>query len=181
MVISSMTGRSLAVAALLLTACCTAFPAVLVPAGSTWKYLDDGSNQSNAWQTIDYEDDGWEAGPAQLGYGDGDEATIVSYGPDADNKYITTYFRHVFEVADLTGITNVVVRLLRDDGGIVYLNGVEVLRVNMPAGPVTYLTLASSAAGGTNSTTFFTTNISPSLLIIGRNILAVEIHQSGGG
>jgi hypothetical protein len=174
-----MTGRSLAVAALLLTACYSAFPAVLVPTGSTWKYLDDGSNQSNAWQTIDYEDDGWEAGPAQLGYGDGDEATVVSFGPDSNNKYITTYFRHLFEVADLTGITNVIVRLLRDDGGIVYLNGVEIFRSNMPLGPVNYLTLAASS--GSSSTTFFTTNISPSLLIIGRNLLAVEIHQASPG
>src|SRR5688572_12241060 len=176
-----MRRRFLIIALFLTFVVWTGFSAVLVPAGSVWKYLDDGSNQSNAWRTIEYEDDGWEAGPAQLGYGDGDEATIVSYGPDSDNKYITTYFRHVFEVADLTGITNVIVRLLRDDGGIVYLNGTEVFRSNMPGGPVTYLTLASSAAGGTNSTTFFTTNISPSLLIIGRNILAVEIHQSGGG
>lgn len=171
-----MTVRSL-VAVLLLIAL-PAFSAVLVPAGSVWKYLDDGSNQSNAWQTIDYEDDGWEAGPAELGYGDGDEATVVSYGPDSSNKYITTYFRHLFEVADLTGITNLIVRLRRDDGGIVYLNGVEVFRSNMPLGPVNYLTLAASSAGGTNSTAFFSTNLSPSLLIIGRNILAVEIHQS---
>jgi hypothetical protein len=150
-----------------------AFAAPLVPMGSTWRYLDDGSNQSNAWRTIDYEDDGWETGPAQFGYGDGDENTIVSYGPDPDNKYITTYFRHVFEVADLTGITNAIVRLLRDDGGIVYLNGAEVFRVNMPTGVVDYQTLASSSAGGTNSI-----NISPSLLMVGRNMLAVEIHQS---
>jgi hypothetical protein len=177
---SSMIVRPLLVASVGVFLCASAFSAVLVPQGSIWKYLDDGSNQSNAWRTIEYEDDGWEAGPGQLGYGDGDEETVVSFGPDPDNKYITTYFRHMFEVADLTGITNVIVRLLRDDGGIVYLNGIEVFRSNMPGGPVDYLTVASTAAGGTNSTTFFGTNISPSLLIIGRNILAVEIHQSSG-
>src|SRR5688572_7523744 len=105
---------------------------VLVPAGSIWKYLDDGSDQGIAWRTIDYEDDGWLSGPAQLGYGDGDEATTVEFGPDEDSKYVTTYFRHVFELTDTNGLTNLVVRLLRDDGGIVYLNGVEVFRHNMP-------------------------------------------------
>ncbi|MCI0744792.1 MAG: metallophosphoesterase [Verrucomicrobia subdivision 3 bacterium] len=158
----------------------TAFSAVLVPAGSVWKYLDDGSNQSNAWQTIEFEDDGWESGPAQLGYGDGDEATIVSFGTNANSKFITTYFRHVFEVADLTGITNVTVRLQRDDGGIVYLNGVEIFRSNMPNGPVNYLTPASTAAGGTNSTFFFSTNVPLSLVLTGRNLLAVEVHQNSG-
>jgi hypothetical protein len=153
-----------------------AFPvnsAVLVPAGSDWKYLDDGSNQSNAWRTIEYEDDGWESGPAQLGYGDGDEATTVSFGPSATNKYVTTYFRHTFEVQDVTGITNLLVRLLRDDGGIVYLNGVEIFRSAMPPGEVNYLTLAS----GAGSSTFVSTNVDPAVLLTGRNLLAVEIHQ----
>jgi len=75
--------------------------AAFVPFGSTWKLLDDGSNQSNAWRSIDYEDDGWASGPAQLGYGDGDEATEVSYGTNAGDKYITTYFRQTFNVSDV--------------------------------------------------------------------------------
>src|SRR5687767_8098053 len=126
MEVSSMMTRLFLAGLALHLVCLSAFSAVLVPRGSVWKYLDDGSNQSNAWKTIEYEDDGWEAGPAQLGYGDGDEETIVSFGTNSANKYITTYFRHVFEVADLTGITNIIARLLRDDGGIVYLNGIEV-------------------------------------------------------
>jgi hypothetical protein len=152
--------------------------AALVPAGSTWKYLDDGSDQGTAWRSIDYEDDGWLSGPAQLGYGDGDEATVVEFGPDEDNKYITTYFRHIFELTDTNGITNLVVRLLRDDGGIVYLNGVEVFRSNMPTGAVNYLTPAGGATG--SSTTFHPTNAHPRHLVLGRNLLAVEIHQSAG-
>ena len=152
---------------------------VLAPAGSIWKYLDDGSDQGTAWRSIDYEDDGWLSGPAQLGYGDGDEATTVEFGPDEDNKYITTYFRHVFELTDTNGLTNLVLRLLRDDGAIVYLNGVEVFRHNMPA-VVNYLTPASSTSSGTASSTFFSTNASPRLLLIGRNLLAVEVHQVNG-
>ena len=45
----------------------------LTPAGSTWKYLDNGSNQGTAWQAIGFNDSAWPSGPAQLGYGDGDE------------------------------------------------------------------------------------------------------------
>jgi hypothetical protein len=49
----------------------------LVPAGSTWHYRDDGSDQGTAWRASAFNDAAWTAGPAQLGYGDGDEATAV--------------------------------------------------------------------------------------------------------
>ena len=148
--------------------------AALVPFGSTWKYLDDGSNQSNVWRSVDYEDDGWSSGPAQLGYGDGDEATEVSYGTNAELKHITTYFRTVFNVTDTNGLTNLVLNIIRDDGAIVYLNGAEVLRSGMPAGTVNYNTLATS--NGENSSG--TANLSPSLFLPGANLLAVEVHQN---
>ena len=70
----------------------------LVPAGSTWRYLDNGSNQGTAWRASGFADGGWAQGAAQLGYGDGDEATVVSYGPNAAAKYRTTYFRRQFTV-----------------------------------------------------------------------------------
>src|SRR5215211_6624498 len=106
----------------------------LVAAGSVWKYLDNGSNQGTAWLAASFNDGGWASGPAQLGYGDGDEATVVSYGSDTNNKFITTYFRRAFNVADAAAFTNLTLRVLRDDGAIVYLNGTEVWRTNMPSG-----------------------------------------------
>jgi hypothetical protein len=142
-----------------------------------WKYLDNGSNQSNAWRSIDYEDDGWASGPAQLGYGDGDEATEVGYGTNAASKYITTYFRHTFIVPDRLAFTNLVLRVIRDDGVVVYLNGVEVFRNNMPAGAVNYLTEAPLSIGGSGESAVLTTNVNPALLFNGANVLAVEIHQ----
>ena len=151
--------------------------AALVPFGSIWKYLDDGSNQgtnqNNLWRTADLEDDGWGSGPAQLGYGDGDESTEVGYGTNAALKYITTYFRRTFDVPDTNAFTNLVLNLIRDDGAVVYLNGIEVFRNGMPAGTILYNTLATS--NGENS--IGSTNVSPTLLVAGANLLAVEIHQ----
>jgi len=69
--------------------------------------------------------------------------------------------------------------VLRDDGAIAFLNGVEVFRSNMPVGAVNYLTYAPTvAAGADETTTFYATNVSPALLVNGTNVLAVEIHQS---
>ena len=74
----------------------------LIPFGSTWKYLANGSNQGTAWTAIGFNDGSpWLSGPAELGYGDGDEATVVSYGSNASNKYVTTYFRKTISIPNL--------------------------------------------------------------------------------
>jgi hypothetical protein len=152
---------------------------VLVPVGATWKYLDDGSNQGTAWREPGFDDSGWASGPAQLGYGDGDEATEVSYGPNSEDKYITTYFRHTFQVDDASAIGGLRLRLLRDDGALVYLNGTRVRRSNMPGGALDYQTLASTCVSGSDEGTFWEVDIGAEHLVSGSNVLAVEVHQCG--
>jgi len=152
--------------------------ATLVAAGSVWKYNDSGADLGTAWREPGFDDSGWASGPGQLGYGDFDEATVVSYGPNPDQKPITTYFRRAFAVDDPARFATLLLRLLRDDGAVVYLNGVEVFRSNMPTGPVTFLTLASGAVtGGAESTNFYPATVDPALLVPGTNVLAVEVHQ----
>ena len=68
----------------------------------------------------------------------------------------------------------------RDDGAVVYLNGSEVFRNNMPAGTVLYNTLAVDAVGGTNEDLFLTADIDPARLRTGENVVAVELHQANG-
>lgn len=153
---------------------------VLVPAGSVWKYLDDGSDQGIAWRESVFDDSAWAEGPAQLGYGDGDEVTVVSYGNDPNNKYITTYFRRTFDVADPTGFTSLRVRVVRDDGAIVYINGLGMVSSNMPSGPINYLTPASTAVSGSSESTFYQFDLPPGILTPGENVVAVELHQSSG-
>lgn len=154
-------------------------PQTLIAYGSNWKYLDDGSNQGNAWTGEAFNDAGWASGNAQLGYGDGDEATIVGFGPDANNKYITTYFRKTINIASPQAFTSINGSVKRDDGVVIYVNGVEVYRNNMPAGTVTSTTLASTAASDDGSTALDFT-ISSSAFVSGNNIIAVEIHQNAG-
>lgn len=151
----------------------------LLAQGANWKYLDDGSDQGTAWQSPSFDDSAWASGPAELGYGDGDEATVVSYGSNSSNKYITTYFRRMFFVANVAAITSATFNILRDDGAVAYLNGTEIYRTNMPSGTITYTTLASVAIGGAGETAWYNPTVSTSLLREGANVLAVEIHQSG--
>jgi hypothetical protein len=165
---------------------CAFLPAVLadqtlVPTGSVWRYLDNGSDQGTGWRAPAFDDSGWAWGPAQLGYGDGDEVTTVSYGANSSAKYITTYFRKSFTVADAAAFTGLNLRVLRDDGVVVYLNGTEIYRNNLPTGTISYTTLAPTAISGTEeSTTFLSSSPGTGVLVTGNNVLAVEIHQQSG-
>lgn len=149
----------------------------VVAAGSMWSFLDDGSSQGAAWREPGFDDHGWKEGPAPLGYGDDNEKTAIGYGKDASNKFVTTYFRRRFVVSDPKLFTACTLSLRRDDGAVVYLNGREVYRSNMPSGTVTASTLASTTVGGTDETAFFDSPLDPALLAAGTNVLAVEIHQ----
>lgn len=142
-----------------------------------WKYLDDGSDQSTQWRARVFDDSAWASGPSELGYTD-EPATTVSFGPDSGDKFITTYFRHSFTVPDPSAFLGLTLQLLVDDGCVVYLNGTEIVRRNMPAGEVNYRTLATTAVGGAAENTFYPYSIPPSALVPGTNVLAVEVHQS---
>jgi hypothetical protein len=154
----------------------TAFTAIAT--GTSWKYLDNGTNQGTAWRALSFDDSTWKSGNAELGYGDGDEATVVGFGGSSSNKFVTTYFRKSFNIADRSAVTSLNLRIKRDDGAVVYLNGAEVYRTNMTAGTVAYNTFASSTTEDNN---YYTASISPSLLNTGNNVIAVEIHQSDAG
>jgi hypothetical protein len=153
----------------------TAAPSVvLITTNSTWKYLDNGTDQGTAWRGTTFNDGAWSSGRAQLGYGDGDETTVVSYGPNANSKYITTYFRRTFTVANAAEYSALNLWLLRDDGAVVYLNGTEIYRAGMAGGAVDYTTRANATADNAVDRT----SVGVNGLVSGNNVLAVEIHQA---
>ena len=147
--------------------------------GSSWRYLDDGSNQGTAWQQPGFDDSAWQSGPGQLGFGDGDEATILGYGPDENNKYATTYFRSTFQIDNPQEVVGLSMELLYDDGAAVYINGVEVVRANLSAG-ADYQTYADSLRGRDTENVyelFVLPAAAVQSLVAGQNVIAVEIHQ----
>ncbi|MFZ1678756.1 MAG: CotH kinase family protein, partial [Saprospiraceae bacterium] len=154
----------------------------LLAAGSIWKYSDATSAPPSNWYQTDFNDAGWSTGLAQLGYGDGDEATVLSYGGNANNKTPSYYFRSGFNVADPTAFAGLLARLKADDGAVVYLNGSEVWRLNMSASPtvISFSTLALSTVSGTGENAWNEISLPSSLLVSGQNEVAVEIHQVDG-
>ncbi len=145
-----------------------------------WSYLEDGSDPGPDWNQLGFvPGDVWKSGESQLGYGDRDERTLLEFGDDPDNRPVTVYFRHEFEIADASRYLTLNLRLLRDDGAIVYLNGEEVVRSNLPTDrEITPDTLASTNVQGSAERSFRPFNIDPSLLRDGTNVIAVEVHQA---
>ncbi|MBU2863681.1 choice-of-anchor J domain-containing protein [Reinekea forsetii] len=152
----------------------------LVGSKAEWAYLDDGSS-ADGWNTLDFDDASWAKGNAQLGYGDGDEVTEISFGSDEKNKHPTTYFRKSFNLDDPSKVIKLTLRLLRDDGAVVYINGQEVVRSNMPDGDITPTTFAGSGIGGGAESTFYEYALFADALQAGKNVVAVEVHQSDAG
>lgn len=164
----------------------------LVPFGSVWKYLADGSNQGTTWRNPGFNDTSWPSGPAELGYGggtvgaptgEGDEATIVPFidtdaGAAGIQKNATTYFRKTFTVADTSAITGLNLSMIYDDGGVVYLNGQRVAATTTSTTPIPIDPAYNYFVGApTQENATLNATISPTFLVNGTNTIAVEIHQ----
>ena len=153
--------------------------AVLIAAKSEWKYDDAGVDRGTAWRQPGYDDSAWAAGAGELGYGETGLGTTLSWGASSTNRHLTYYFRKKVSVADPGRFTGFRLGVRRDDGAVVYVNGVEVFRTGLPAAPaeITYTTRASTDANGTNETTYFSAVLPASALVEGENTIAVELHQ----
>ena len=172
-------GGALRAGALTYTAATTVDP--LVPwSASGWKYLATGSNQGTAWRTDGFNDSAWPVCPAELGYGDGDEATAIPI-TDIDpatsgvQRPATCYFRRTFSVANASQITSLSLTAEYDDSFAVYLNGTRVSG-NLPVNPA-----YNYYSGNITEDTLNSIGISPALLRNGVNTIAIEIHQANDG
>lgn len=158
----------------------------LVAENAPWRYLDTGVFPGRRWTRPDFDDSGWARGRAQLGYGEGDEATVVSFGGNPTDRHVTTWFRCGFDLVEPGEFESLQLRMLFDDGAVVYLNGVELARPRMPSGAITAETLSSGAASGSEEKTYTPfvfgagslLEVHPRALAVGRNVLAIELHQA---
>ena len=134
-----------------------------------WNYLDDGSDQGTAWREPSFDDSSWESGPGQLGFCDGDEATVLQSG------FITYYFRRSINI-DGSVVNDVELMFKRDDAAAIYVNGTLVELNNLPT-TYNYLTGATTTVLNSLENVFVTRTIPASVFVTGTNVIAVEIHN----
>ena len=158
---------------------------VLFERASVWTYLDNGSDQGTAWRAPDFDDSAWKNGGAPLGYPMsefrptfGSVKTLISFGPSSSNKYATTYFRTEFTVDNLAEIGDRgLVQFGIDDAVVLYLNGHEIGRFNLPEGEIPYNYYSNQLANEDRFEQFHLDASHLQYLKEGVNVLAAEVHQ----
>ena len=123
-----------------------------------------------------FDDSDWSVGPGLLGYGNGNEATEISFGTNPDRKNVTAYFRQTFELMDTALIEKVAFKLLRDDAAAIYLNGEEIYRDKNLSRTARHTTTATSSI--VNESAFATFEVDGAQFSEERNVIATEVHQS---
>lgn len=149
----------------------------LLSLGATWKYNQTANLDGTDWSLPGYDDSTWPAGPALLAV---ESSTLPSPGKRTSLTLgrTTYYFRTRFVVdTNLDGF-NLNLKLVVDDGALVYLNGTRWLTNGLNTGTPSYATLASRNVD--NATTEFVT-VPVTALVPGTNLLAAEVHQVNAG
>lgn len=149
----------------------------LVASGATWRFLDTGIAPAGGWNASGFDDTGWGSGPSPLGYGIDPLGTVIGYGGATASRNATSWFRTTFEVVDPSALDAVLLRLQREDGAAVWLNGVEVWRGNLGVAPAAADLAAAVLAEGWGEA-WIETFVDPSLFVTGSNVLAVELHKA---
>lgn len=144
---------------------------VLVAPGGLWRYMTGMSIPAD-WMAPEFDDRAWSSGVGPLGHG----LSVTTQVANASGQP-TAWFRIGFELADPSTIAGLDLRLRRDDGAIAYLNGVEVLRTNMPTSAVGPTTLAAGEARQLDEYRYLRAFPDVALLRVGANVLAVEVHD----
>lgn len=151
--------------------------------GSEWAYYDQGSLDEDDWMDTSYGDDEWPMGDAPLGYFVTDASnsrgyqTFLEYGGNDNYKYPTYYFRKEVTISesDVRGFT---LDWVADDGFVIYVNGQEAGRYNMPSGTPSFNSYATEYAH--NNPDEGSMQLKPALFHQGRNVIAVELHNNAG-
>lgn len=169
---------------------CAAFvidPAnIILAEGAEWLYFKGTISPPVGWNSVDFDDSTWLEGITGIGYGDNDDATILddmqqiaddplTVEDESRPGYLTVFTRIDLGVGDLTGLEALLLTVIYDDGLVVYFNGTEIGRVNMPVGDANELTPALAAIDPGAPMEF---RIPANLVTPGKNVLAVSVHNA---
>jgi len=141
----------------------------LVDWGGDWSYNDQGVDLGDAWLQSGYDFGGWPTGAGQLGYGDGDETTVLN---DPDPNHPSTYFLKSVDLGAEVGEAQL--EVLFDDGAAVWINGHLVAAVN--ANDLSYGAFASNQSQD-NEVYTTSINLDPSPFVVGQNIIGAMVKQ----
>ena len=133
--------------------------------GQNWNKLDS----SNSLVSV-----GWQVfRPAPLGFRELGLATTL------EDDAVAYFFRKVVSLSHVECLDDFKISFQRDDGAVIYVNGDEIGRSNMPTGPENFITEASSGLNNAAETEVvsLTVNASHNPFKAGLNVIGVSVHQ----
>jgi hypothetical protein len=145
---------------------------------NVWKYIDTGADLGTAWRAPGFNDSAWPQGPGLLGQlrNGGVLPEPILTPLTIGNTRTSFYFRTHFNLPANHNLTAIQLSHIIDDGAVVYLNGTELFRYNLPGGQILSTTLAS--ANILDAEYQGPLNIPLNSFQIGDNVFAVEVHQN---
>lgn len=172
----------------------------LIPVGSEWKWLhpndgvDPGKENKEfhkTWHKLEFDDAKWKTGKDSegphggFGYGEMEFKGVDLGEPDADDPVDTTkpvrrrtaYFRHAFETKE--EVPSLLLKLQRDDGIVIYLDGKEVGRDNVGLNDDSYELMAQTTTSGEDETKVREYKLKGPLAA-GKHVLAISLHNRPG-
>ena len=150
-----------------------------LPTGMYWNYWNSKDNPGADWNSTG-DLSKWKHGASPLGWGDRDAGTPFDLAPS--DRAITNYFARDVNLGTISADFELTLNVRADDGAVVYINGTEVKRINMPEGTITPNTNAKSNVSlGTAKNNLQTITVPRDLLKDGVNRIAVEEHANYAG
>ena len=150
-------------------------PRTLITQGDEFRYLIPSQEVNPNWKSLGFDDADWSVGATSIGYGDGDDVTMIPQGT------LSVYLRKKFSVADVASIRELVFDVDYDDAFVAYINGVEIARANIQGDPPAFdaRTITDHEAGIYNGRQPDRVVISNpgDLLQPGENILCIQAHN----
>ena len=156
----------------------------LIETDHEWRYFDADASPGETWNQPQFNpddpnqdgdlSDAWKTGRGILGNAGVDFALPITTTINANSH--THFFRTEFHFDGQPDSTSLRLDSIVDDGAVIYLNGTELSRLNMPSGPISIDTPAESFIG--NALYSGEVALPSNLLVNGTNVLAVELHQA---
>lgn len=149
-------------------------PNTIIPRASTWKYDDSKVDPGFFWYRSTFDDASWDEGQAPIANGGLSGAPTNTTAFAGTTKGLTFYARKTFNVTDADSFVSAAVNIIYDDGFVVYLNGQEIARENMPPGLVS---INTEALANGNEEEYESFPFDVSRLVEGENLIAIEVHN----
>ncbi len=174
--------RTLAIIILLLSTSGNIYPQKIyfVDNNSYYKYYVGTTEPPANWNQPDFDDSSWLNGKSSIGYGDNDDTTIVSTAP-------SVYIRYHFTADEYNICRTLSFYADYDDGFVAYLNGVEIVRVNLgnKGEYIPHDRLTDMSHEAQNYRAYFQpinayyidSFVVKEPLLTGNNVLAVQVHN----